>query len=182
MLNGKKLKEHARLSGMSPEELAELVRIGGRSSREALTAVRNWQNCLYKPMPTSQDIEALARGLHVSVNEISEWRSYHKYAPTSPTKARLVTKLIAGRSAQDALDTLKFTPKRSAEMIRKVLETAISNADEQEADVEKLYVSEARVDGAGRRIGTKGWIAKDRGRAHPIRKQASHIFVTVAEN
>ncbi|AQQ72051.1 50S ribosomal protein L22 [Limihaloglobus sulfuriphilus] len=182
MLNGIKLKEYARTNGVSSQELAEMVRIGGRTEKQALAAVKNWQNCLYKPMPTSEDIEALARGLHVSVNAISQWSSRHKYAPTSPTKARLVARLIAGRTAQDALDTLKFTPKRSAEMVRKVLETAISNADEQEADVERLYVSEARIDGAGRRIGTKGWIAKDRGRAHPIRKQASHIIVTVAEN
>ena len=55
-------------------------------------------------------------------------------------------------------------------------------ADEQEADVDNLYVSEARVDQAGRRIGTKAWHPKDRGRAHPIRKQASHIHITVSED
>jgi large subunit ribosomal protein L22 len=99
----------------------------------------------------------------------------------SASKARLVTQLVAGRNAQDALDILKFTNKRAAEMVRKVLESAIANADENEADVEKLYVSEARVDGAGRRIGTKAWIPKDRGRAHPIRKEACHIIVKVAE-
>ena len=92
-----------------------------------------------------------------------------------------LTRLIAGRSVQDALDILKFTRKRAAEIISKVLESAIANADEQEADVERLYVCEARVDEAGRRIGTKRWIAKDRGRAHPIRKQASHIYVAVTE-
>ena len=48
-------------------------------------------------------------------------------------------------------------------------------------DVEKLYVSEARVDGGGIRIGTKRWIAKDRGRAHPIRKECCHIKLTVAQ-
>ena len=48
-------------------------------------------------------------------------------------------------------------------------------------NVENLYVCEARIDGAGIRIGTKRWQPKDRGRAHAIRKQACHIHVTVAE-
>ena len=62
-----------------------------------------------------------------------------------------------------------------------MLQTAIADADEQQADVDKLYVSEARVDNAGVRLGTKRWIPKDRGRAHPIRKQACHIHVTVTQ-
>jgi large subunit ribosomal protein L22 len=82
---------------------------------------------------------------------------------------------------QEALDVLKFEHRRAARMVEQVLKSAIANADEAEADVESLYVVEARVDGAGRRIGTKGWIAKDRGRAHPIKKEASHIHVSVSE-
>ena len=61
----------------------------------------------------------------------------------------------------------------------KVLKSAVADADEQQADVDRLYVSQARVDDAGVRIGTKRWIAKDRGKAHPIRKKASHLYVTV---
>ena len=61
------------------------------------------------------------------------------------------------------------------------LKTAIADADGQEAELEDLYVSEARVDGAGRRVGTKQFMEKDRGRAHSIRKEASHIHVTVAK-
>ena len=113
--------------------------------------------------------------------ELSQWQASYRYAPMSARKARLVAQLIKGRSVQDALDTLKFTPKRAAHMITKVLESAIANADEQEADVQKLYVRDVRVDDAGLRIGTKRWIPKDRGRAHPIRKHASHIYVTVAQ-
>ena len=66
-------------------------------------------------------------------------------------------------------------------MVIKILKTAIADADSQEADLEDLYVSEARVDGAGVRIGTKRFMEKDRGRAHSIRKEASHIHVTVAK-
>jgi large subunit ribosomal protein L22 len=79
------------------------------------------------------------------------------------------------------MDILKFTRKRSATMIEKVLKSAVANADEQQADVDSLYVSQARVDEAGVRIGTKRWIPKDRGRAHPIRKKACHIYVTVTQ-
>ncbi len=181
MLSGSRLKEISQKRKMGPASLAKYIVRGGFNESEATTAIKNWCNCLYKPRPQKVDIEALARALGVEVNAISQWQSSYRYAPSSPRKARLVTKLIAGRQAQDALDILKFTPKRSAAMVAKVLESAIANADEQEADLEKLYVSEARVDGAGRRIGTKTWIAKDRGRAHPIRKEASHIYVTVSE-
>jgi large subunit ribosomal protein L22 len=99
----------------------------------------------------------------------------------SARKVRLVTQLISGRSVQDALDILKFTRKRAASFIYKVLKSAIADADEQNANVDDLVVSEARVDDAGNRIGTKRWIAKDRGRAHSINKRACHIYVTVSE-
>jgi large subunit ribosomal protein L22 len=95
-------------------------------------------------------------------------------------KVRLVTTLIAGRAVQDAMDILKFTRKRAAPMVDKVLKSAVADADEQQVDVDDLYVSEARVDEAGIRLGTKRWIPKDRGRAHPIRKKACHIHVTVS--
>ena len=93
----------------------------------------------------------------------------------------MVTQLIAGQSVQGAMDTLKFTRKRAAGMIDKVLRSAVADADEQQAHVDSLYVSEARVDDAGIRLGTKRWIAKDRGRAHSIRKKACHIHITVTQ-
>lgn len=181
MLSGSKLKELSAERNMSPEQLAGHVAYGSRSNEKAVSAVKNWLKGLYKPMPTTEDVERLARALGVETAEISEWRASYRWAPSSPSKARLVTELISGRNVQDALDILKFEHKRAARMVEKLLSSAIANADEQQADVDNLYVSEARVDGAGRRIGTKGWIAKDRGRAHPIKKQASHIHVTVAQ-
>lgn len=104
--------------------------------------------------------------------------SIHRYARISAYKARLVTQLIAGRQVEEALDLLKFTPKRAAVMVDKVLRAAMADADEQEADVRKLWVHEARVDG-GPMI--KRFQPKDRGRAHPILKRTSHIVVTVGE-
>jgi large subunit ribosomal protein L22 len=162
-------------------QLAGFIARGGMSRKEAISAIKNWQNRKFKPQPSTEDLERLAQGLGVEVNEISEWKASYRYAPSSPQKARLVTGMIAGLDAQHALDVLKFEHRRAASFIRKVLESAIANADEAAADLERLVVTEARVDGAGRRIGTKAWMPKDRGRAHPICKQASHIHITVSE-
>ena len=181
MLSGSKLKQVSADRNVSVEQLAGYVAYGSRSQDKAASAVKNWIKGLYKPLPTAEDVKRLGRGLGVEETEISEWRVSYRWAPSSPRKARLITELISGRNAQEALDILKFEHKRVARMVEKLLSSAISNADEQEADVDNLVVVEARVDGAGRRLGTKGWIAKDRGRAHPIKKQASHIHVTVAQ-
>lgn len=179
MLSSNKLKEICKEKNVDAEQLAGYL--SGYSDKAALAAAKNWLRGNYKVTPKKADIIAIAEGLGVETAAITAWKATYKYAPSSASKARLVTQLIAGREAQDALDLLKFTPKRAAGFVRQVLQSAISSADEAEANVENLYVIEARVDGAGRRIGTKSWIAKDRGRAHPIRKEASHIHVTVAE-
>ena len=166
---------------MSTEQLADQL-AGGRLSKEKATAaVKNWQKGLLKPMPRKEDIRHLATALSVEVNDLTEWCSSYRFAPGSARKVRLVTQLVAGRRVQDAMDILKFTRKRAAEMVNKVLKSAVADADEQQADVDNLYVSEARVDGAGRRIGTKTWRAKDRGKAYSIRKEACHIHITVTE-
>ena len=106
------------------------------------------------------------------------WKSTHRYARISPRKVRLVTALIAGRPVNEALDVLRFTRKRASVFVDKVLRTAMADADEQEADVRKLFVHEARVD-EGPTI--KRFRPKDRGRAHPIMKRTSHIVVAVGE-
>lgn len=149
--------------------------------KAATSAVKNWQRGLFRPQPHSEDLRRLAETLSVEANEIAEWHSSYMYAPMSARKVRLVTQLIAGRSVQDAMDILKFTRKRAATMVNQALKAAVADADEQQADVDRLYVSEARVDDAGVRVGTKRWIPKDRGRAHPIRKLACHIHVTVTQ-
>ncbi len=181
MLSVEKLNNLCKEQNKSDTELAgQLVR-GGLNERKSKAAVKNWKKGLMKPNPKREDIEKLADALSVEINDISCWRSTYRYAPVSARKARLVTDLIEGRHVQDALDILKFTNKRAASMIEKTLRAAIADADEQAAEVESLFVTEARVDDAGVRIGTKRWIPKDRGRAHPIRKKACHIYVTVSE-
>ena len=158
----------------------QLVR-AGLDKKASVSAVKNWQKGLFKPIPRTVDIQHLATALGVEVNELRTWHSSYQYASVAPRKARLVTQLIAGREVQDALDILKFTRKRASELVSKILRSAIADADEQEADVDNLYVSEARVDDAGIRLGTKRWIAKDRGRAHPLHKMGCHIHVSVSQ-
>ena len=162
-------------------QLAERLAGAKLNKKQAVAAVKNWQKGLFKPEPRADDIRRLATALSVEVNDIADWRSSYRFAPMSARKARLVTQLIVGRSVQDAMDLLKFTRKRAATMIDKVLRSAVADADEQQVDVGNLYVSSARVDDAGIRIGTKRWIPKDRGRAHPIRKKACHIHITVTQ-
>ncbi len=181
MLSGSKLKQVCKERSANLEQLAGHLVRGGLSQKGALSALKNWQKGLFKPEPSSEDVRKLASAIGVDVNEISVWKASHSYAPISPRKARLVTELVSGRSVQEALDVLKFTRKRAAVFVEQTLKSAVANADEQQADVENLYISEARVDSAGVRIGTKRWIAKDRGRAHSIRKMACHIHISVAQ-
>ena len=108
----------------------------------------------------------------------SRWTARHRFARISARKARLVTGMIQNLEVGEALDALKFNHKRASGMVVNVLKSAMANADEQEADMSRLYVSEARVDEGPT---TKRWRPKDRGRAHPINKRTSHIVVTVKE-
>jgi large subunit ribosomal protein L22 len=104
------------------------------------------------------------------------WQSIHKFARISPTKVRPVMNTIRGLNVQKALNILKFSPQRAAGMISKVISSAVASANEAEANVENLKVSEARVDEGPR---MKRIQPKDRGRAHPILKRFSHITVVV---
>lgn len=106
------------------------------------------------------------------------WTAKHRYARISERKARLVVDMIRGQRCDDALSLLRFTHRRAAVMIDKVLKSAMASANEKEASMNALYVSEARVD-AGPII--KRYHPKDRGRAHPIHKRTSHIIVSVDE-
>ena len=181
MLSVDKLKQLCRQKQIGAKQLASHLVRGGLDENKAASAVKNWQKGLFKPEPRSEDIRHLAAALSVRETDLGDWRSSYRFAPISPRKARLVTQLIVGRSVQDALDILKFTRKRAAEMVDKVLRAAVADADEQQADTDSLYVSCARVDDAGVRIGTKRWIPKDRGRAHRISKKACHIHITVTQ-
>ena len=181
MLSANKLRELCQQRQADIEQLASQLARGTFDRKKAAVAIKNWQKGLFKPIPRSEDIRRLAAALSVEVNDLVDWRSSYRFAPLSARKVRLVTRLIVGQPVQDAMDILKFTRKRAATIVNKVLKAAVADADEQQADVDSLYVSCARVDDAGVRIGTKRWMPKDRGRAHPIRKKACHIHITVTQ-
>lgn len=177
MLSGIKLKQYREESGVSVKELAEGILRTGLSEKEARAAIVNWEQGRMVPRPKTADIEGLARVLGQTRTDLEVWQAQHRYAPMAPRKVRLVTDMISGYMIHDALDILKFANKRAGGMVEKVLRSAIANADEQEADIERLYVSEARVDEGGVRSGTRRWRPKDRGRAVPWTRLASHIYV-----
>ena len=107
------------------------------------------------------------------------WIATHRFARIAPRKARLVIDLIRGLGCSAALEQLEFNRRRSARMIQDVLKSAMTNADESEADMRSLFVINARVDGGPY---YRRWRPKDRGRAHPIAKRTSHIVIEVAES
>lgn len=181
MLNVARLNDFWRQRGANSQQVATHLSRGRYDLSESIAALGNWRRGLFKPEPSNEDIRLLAAALAVEENDLVAWRSSYRFAPISCRKARLVTELIAGRPVQDALDVLKFTPRRAAPMVSKVLKAAVADADEQRAEVDRLYVSEARVDDAGIRLGTRRWMPKDRGRAHPLRKKACHIHVAVSQ-
>ncbi len=106
------------------------------------------------------------------------WKATHRFARIADRKVRLVVDLIRGLPCNEAAEVLRFTHRRAATMVDRVLKSAMASANEQEAAMNKLYVTEARVD-AGPII--KRFRAKDRGRAHSIHKRTSHISVIVDE-
>lgn len=97
----------------------------------------------------------------------------------SAQKGRLVADLIRGRTVEQALNILAFTPKKSAQLIKKVLESAIANAEHNDgADVDELRVSRIDVDQG---FALKRFQARAKGRGNRIIKRTCHIFVTVSD-
>ncbi|RJP40926.1 MAG: 50S ribosomal protein L22 [Phycisphaerales bacterium] len=107
-----------------------------------------------------------------------EWCAKHRFARISPSKVRLVMDLVRGRPCDEALELLRFNRRRAAGMIGRVIKSAMASADEAEANMRNLYISEARVDSGP---AYPRWRPKDRGRAHPILKRTSHIFIGVTD-
>lgn len=111
-------------------------------------------------------------------------RALQRHIRQSPRKMRLVVNEIRGRDVNEAYALLKFSKKRAAKQIEKVLRSAVANA-EQDAlqnndafDVDRLFVKQATVNG-----GPTLWRyrAAALGRAAPIRKRTSHVEIHLAE-
>ena len=102
-----------------------------------------------------------------------------KYARISPQKCRLVADLVRGQPVGQALQVLAYTPKKGAKLVRKVLESAIANAEHNlGADIDELKVARIEVDTAPV---LKRYHARAKGRGNRIVKRLSHITVTVAD-
>ena len=108
-----------------------------------------------------------------------ESKAVGKYIRISPQKARLVADVVRGMGVDKALTTLRFMPKKGAGILRKVIESAVANATQDEhIDVDNLYIKKIFIDGGPslKRISPRAM-----GRATGIIKRTSHITVVLDE-
>src|SRR5579862_287953 len=106
------------------------------------------------------------------------YKAIHRYADMSPRKIRIYANLIRGRSADEALELLRYMPNKSARLLEQVLKSALGNAEDRGArDIEELLVAESRVDGGPimKRIQPRA-----RGTAYPIKRRYAHIHLTLS--
>ncbi|BBP42714.1 50S ribosomal protein L22 [Thiosulfativibrio zosterae] len=103
----------------------------------------------------------------------------HKFARISPQKARLVADMIRGKDVESAVNILTFSNKKAAELIKKVLNSAIANAENNEgADIDELKVTATFINEGPI---MKRMRARAKGRGNRIQKRISHITVTVGD-
>jgi len=103
-----------------------------------------------------------------------------KGAQISAQKARLVADQVRGRHVDEALDLLEFSPKKASRLVKKLLDSAIANAENNEgADVDELVISSVFVD-EGRTM--KRLRPRAKGRADRIFKRSCHITLIVSNN
>ncbi|KPU26763.1 MULTISPECIES: 50S ribosomal protein L22 [Caloranaerobacter] len=108
-----------------------------------------------------------------------EARAIAKYVRISPRKVQIVANLIRGKNVNEALAILKFTPKKSARLLEKVVKSALANAENNfDMDRDNLYVAEVY---ANQGPTLKRWRPRAQGRAYPILKRTSHIGVVLRE-
>jgi large subunit ribosomal protein L22 len=108
-----------------------------------------------------------------------EARAQARYVRVTPMKARRVVDLIRGMKADEAAAVLRFTPQAAAEPVRKVLESAMANAENNDdLATDDLYVAAAYVDEGPT---MKRFRPRAQGRAYRINKRTSHITVVVEE-
>jgi len=108
------------------------------------------------------ETRAILRGVHLSAQ-----------------KGRLVADLVRGKPVEQALNILLFSPKKASKIVRKVLESAIANAEHNDgADIDELKVKTIHVE---KGTSMRRFAARAKGRGARIEKQTCHIFVTVAD-
>jgi len=101
----------------------------------------------------------------------------------SPQRARLIADLVRGRDVEEALEVLTFTNKKSAGLVKKLLESAVANAEHKaqvansSVDIDDLYIHTITVD---KGTSMKRWRPRAMGRATPVEKMTSHIRLELA--
>jgi len=109
----------------------------------------------------------------------NEAMAYAKHLRTSPQKLNLVAETIRGKKCEAALSELEFSRRRISGKVKKLLESAIANAENNhQLDVDRLYVAEATV---GKTMVIKRWRARARGRIGRIQKPFSNLRLVVRE-
>ena len=110
----------------------------------------------------------------------NEAMAYAKHLRTSPQKLNLVAEAIRGKKCEAALSELAFSRRRISGEVKKLLESAIANAENNhQLDVDRLYVAEATV---GKTMVIKRWRARARGRIGRIQKPFSNLRLVVREH
>ena len=108
-----------------------------------------------------------------------EIRAKGKFVRISPQKIRLVMAQVRGKKAEEALNLLSFAPQRGARILRKLINSAVANAQENAGiDVDSLYIAKLYAD-EGPTL--KRWRPRAQGRATRIRKRTSHLTVVLDE-
>ena len=177
-LRGEKLKALCEANGVSRQDLARAIERTGMKGDRALSAVNNWMVGKDLPRARAEDVRRIAQTVGCEVKDIARFVSMVRFHRGSERKAKLLADLVRGKTFLEADNLLRFNSKRAAVNVRKALNAARADAELQQADVERLVVSESRVD---RAMHIKRFKAKDRGRAHPILKRTAHITVGVEE-
>ena len=102
------------------------------------------------------------------------------FSRIAPRKARMIADLVRGRDAAEAIQLLSFTTKSGAPVIKKIIESAVANAQQDGADVDVLFVSKATVDKAPNKFNRR-WRPRAMGRATRVTKGVSHIVIELDE-
>ncbi len=108
-----------------------------------------------------------------------ETRAVAKFVRISPRKIRLVMNQVRGKQVGEALNMLSFAPQRGARILKKLVNSAIANAEQNtDVDVDSLYIMRVYAD-EGPTL--KRWRPRAQGRATSIRKRTSHLAVVLNE-
>ncbi len=108
-----------------------------------------------------------------------EVKAVLKYVRVSPYKVRKVGAAVKGKPVESGLQTLKFMPQKAANILEKIVRSAVANADQNpEIDIDMLVIRNVIADQGP---SLKRWKARARGRGTRILKRTSHITVILAE-